>query len=202
MNIYINSCLFLGITQLASATVISITVDNFNDGFNTIEDSGSNVLTSTNSSYYVGVMNEASIGSATSVTDLFSNFTQMGEVVDGSGLNPTVSPGFFTGDATGDILALDGLGVYVFIMNAATAGSATEAFIWKHATETFNDTGSPLTSGPVIFNMTSANGASIFGGAAAGDDPYSTMLVTPVPEPTSIALLGLGSVALLLRRRR
>ncbi len=43
-------------------------------------------------------------------------------------------------------------------------------------------------------------GSSMAGNAAFGNDAMA--VVAPVPEPSSTALLGLGSLALLMRRRR
>ncbi|MGJ8673390.1 PEP-CTERM sorting domain-containing protein [Rubritalea sp.] len=212
MKTSIKLIIFLGFTQIASATTVSITVDNFNDGFNQVTNSSGTALTQSTSSFYLGVMNESVIGTSNSVTDLFAGFTAFDtpiQLTDPGDSDIFVSPGFFSGLAVDfDTSAYDNESVYVFAMNGTSAGSSTEAFIWKAAGITFNNTGDPFTSGvdggatAQSFSMTSANGSLIFGSETTAGNPFATADVSAVPEPSSTALLGLGSVALLLRRRR
>ena len=56
---------------------------------------------------------------------------------------------------------------------------------------------------PVEMPLTPANGQIIFGGAAGvGAFDGKTWTFVPVPEPATLALVGIGVVAIGLRRRR
>ncbi len=192
---------FAGLTTSAFATVGAIALDNFEgDAFNSINDSTNTALTSSNSSFYLGFMDESGIGSSTSVTELFSHFTQFGEVRATPDANPIVSSGFISGSATADYATLDTQQVYVFIMNDASSATATEALVWKLTGIVFDDDPNPISLSPQVIDLISANGTAVFGVDAINNDSYQLQIV--VPEPSSITLLGLGSVALLLRRRR
>jgi hypothetical protein len=62
-----------------------------------------------------------------------------------------------------------------------------------------NSTGNELrTANDIIF----ANGDRITGGVTIANNSTATVSLSSVPEPSSTALLGLGGLALMLRRRR
>jgi hypothetical protein len=87
----------------------------------------------------------------------------------------------------------------------ATAGGTSQLF-----TNTNNTPGSgqqwqlmqlPFTAtGPTTTIVLA--GTSTFGGQYIGLDNASVELVTPIPEPAGLAILGAGAAALLVRRRR
>jgi len=56
--------------------------------------------------------------------------------------------------------------------------------------------------GPVVSDRTSFGGSADDGGEGIYVDDFSMTNVAPVPEPTSLALLGIGGLTLVSRRRR
>jgi len=118
------------------------------------------------------------------------NFTQVGTSAGNAGYisGPTITVAAGLGEAPG------ASGVFIVegwagnFANYAAAISGNAAFLGQ-SVEFVNGTGNPTTSPPGTPSaMTGWDG--------------SLILVNPVPEPTTIALGGLGAAALLLFRRR
>lgn len=116
---------------------------------------------------------------------------------DASFLSNAVSSGeiyYGAGDVI-DGLALDNtVNAYAVIIDAATVGDATKAYITDNATVTLNGVG---PEGAFEFGMLSGT-ADSSNWATLGDSGDSG----DVPEPTSGLLMLLGVAGLALRRRR
>ena len=107
-----------------------------------------------------------------------------------AGNDPWIAPTTFT-QATGDTF---GTYSYNYLVVPSLAIAATGTFT-PNSTMTFSNLtvadafGSNLNSGPVLLYTSNLGGTN-------------TISVALVPEPSSAALLGLGGLALMLRRRR
>ena len=92
----------------------------------------------------------------------------------------------------------------VTVTSVLTGGNVLDVDTYENATDgqwTNRVHGFDTLAGDyrVSFNAT---GTSPFLSAVAGDIFIDNVSVTPVPEPTGVVLLGLGSAAFLLRRKR
>jgi hypothetical protein len=197
--------------SLVTSNAASVSVTNLRGDFsiNALADSSDNLLTGASSIIAYGIFNidDSLIVSATSLTYLTDNFAQAGD----SFTIDVASPGYYSSVVNQTIPAMSpfiGKNVYQFVGNAATLETSTEILIFKYNSVWVQDPG--VTSDalltdetPVVGNLLQGNigvvtARNLFD--AGLQDTYS--LVTVVPEPSSIALLGLGSIALLLRRSR
>jgi hypothetical protein len=154
-------------------------------------------------------ISDLTIQNATEVGTLVAGFTEFGTTnTFGAGFSIAGTYEFETSQNSDDAPFNAGGSVYTFIGNGATLSGSTEILIFKHdfsfAPETWTPAnpaklnGVPLATELLVGEF---GNFSIDIGLASGAAPAFN-LVTLVPEPSSITLLGLGSVALLLRRRR
>jgi hypothetical protein len=110
--------------------------------------------------------------------------------VNYSSLGPTPSITSFGGDTIGGLANGDvflGEGVYI---GTATTVSLSNVFLTVNDVSIADLFGSNLDSGPIVIWRLVETGDSI------------QIRLAAVPEPSSTALLGLGGLALMLRRRR
>ena len=92
------------------------------------------------------------------------------------------------------------LGVRIFDSATATAGSNYNTVASSDASWVLNDPDvDPFTPPSIFFFTNSDAGIAWEDGANAGK---TSLLFATVPEPSSVTLLGLGGLALLLRRKR
>lgn len=155
-----------------------------------------------------GAMTDGDIQALSSAGEFAANFAIAGSTAMNSGFDGLWSnPVNNTDDPSG----FAGLPIFTLVGNGDSIGESTQFFVYRHSdlnagTGTFNE--APGTNeGAIVAAGGGATGSVVVGdhgvwthdfGAGAVD---AFNLVT-VPEPSSTALLGLGGVALLLRRRR
>lgn len=102
----------------------------------------------------------------------------------------------------------EGFQGYLVVSNNSDIGLASEMAIISNSDEwVFNsDLDTPVTPTPIVTSddaITGVAGAQIIIGAQDTNSGFDTIkLVTLVPEPSSISLLGLGMIIILLRRNK
>ncbi|MCP5538478.1 MAG: PEP-CTERM sorting domain-containing protein [Akkermansiaceae bacterium] len=215
----ISALLVAAATVATSAAATTILID-YNDGLaNGVHDAAvrnGGFETRTGSTYNDGV-NWTNNGVATSTTSLYGTLKRTGTYGGTTSLasNPTNDTGHTI--ALGDVIELT--------FWARNSGTTDRVIVWSLGDingTTFtpfatDGTGNVTVNG--AFQMFSASktvgsGDALIGQSLAvqfrrtvGDGNFPavddvTLSVTPVPEPSSAALLGLGGLALILRRRR
>lgn len=199
-------------TCASTLSAATYTISN-NQGFdsNQILDSSETLLLETTGSVAFGTFSSdlAVTGATSAATLLDADWTEFGSsetLFDPSSV--INGDGFFESQGTSFDTAFNNTSIYLVAGNATSLNSATEFFVYKFGTNftnvenVFNAT---LTLGLDSGSILQGNvGPSIIGGGFDGtpEPTFQTASFSAVPEPSSTALLGLGSVALLLRRRR
>ncbi len=201
---------------VANVEAVTIQVNNNNlADTNLVVDNAGSLLSASNGAVAVGHFGnldnaEVSALGGTTVTTLFDSFNQIGTPVSFS----DSTPGFFTGSIDADLGGADssavGKGVFLVVGNNQTdIRQSTEILVFRYE---YNFSGEP-SEGPTAATLINGRGTLLIGGygnwgfdndsnAGTPDIPAFNLVSIPVPEPSSVALLGLGSVALLLRRRK
>jgi len=153
-----------------------------------------------------GALTDIEIQALGNSTDIDSSFSSVGStdfnVLDGL-WDANIEK---AGDTSGDV----GTAIFTVLGNGADISSSTQFLIYRHSsvngTGNFNET--PNANGDALIAEGAGSTGSIVVGAhgnfqhdfgAGSFDAYNLVVV---PEPSSTALLGLGGVALFLRRRR
>ncbi|MBK1831458.1 PEP-CTERM sorting domain-containing protein [Verrucomicrobiaceae bacterium R5-34] len=194
----------------AAISIRSTNIVDFDSTTSAIVDNTGNVLAS--GSGFVGVgtfgdLTDEQIQAFSSASLIDSSFNLLGStdmnVGDGLWSEPV--------NEIGDTSAFLGESIFTVIGNGDSIADSDQFFIYRHST--VNGTGTfnqdPNTNGDaVVADGASASGSIVLGGngdfqfdfGAGSTDAFN--LVTLVPEPSSTALLGLGGLALLIRRRR
>ena len=217
-QVIFSASILAAVTTYASAalTIQSSNLIGFDATTSAIVDNTGRVLvsntadaTESNGSVFVGTFGslaDSAIQSLGSGSDIAAVFTVAGSVDIGT----TAPAGLF--DATlnvpGDTSALAGQAIFTVIGNEATIEGSDQFLIYRHSE--VNGTGTfvelPSLNGPAIVDASTLsnlvvgehnNFTSDFG---AGD--VAAFNLVAIPEPSSTALLGLGGLALILRRRK
>ena len=143
---------------------------------------------------------DPTLGANFTKAEVITGFTQLGQETFKDSIGNL--DGFFRFDLTADITnSFNGLPVYLVLGNQSSLAASTEFLVWK---ATSNPDGSSFVEdnplgGPGSVTLDNTTG-SLFAGTFGGGEFH--LELAQVPEPSSTALLGLGGVALLLRRRR
>jgi len=143
---------------------------------------------------------DPAIGASFTKSQITTGFTQLGQ----NTLDSTSDlAGYFKFNLTVNIEnSFNTLPVFLVIGNGNDLASSTEFLVWK---ATSNPDGNTFVEdnpfgGPGTIQLNNATG-SLFAGEF-DSTVFKLEAAVLVPEPSSTALLGLGGIALLLRRRR
>lgn len=190
--------------QIATATAaVSIAVDN-NAGIdsNLITDSSGSTIAQGEAVVAIGYFTVT----AANIVD-FSSFIQVGATyVDFS----TETAGFFAGSVSADLseLGVDAaaIGEAAYVVIGDNTTDITQSNNWLVWQTNDNFTGNP-TEGPSAMAVINGAGTLVKGDFAVFQDSVpgignDAFTLTVVPEPSSLALLGLGAAAFLFRRRK
>lgn len=161
---------------------------------------------------YFGSFSDAQITGAGDFTALLADFQQFGDATASGFQNGFNAPGFFSLAADSPLPQgggsdFTGKNVYTVIGNASTLAASTHLAVWKGTAVIGEENGAGL--GSVNSNVTPGSGSLLFGGdfgsINVGVGPTFTngiQLSAPIPEPSSMLLLGLGGLGFLARRKR
>jgi len=193
--------LILGILGLAAGVASSygqgqITLDTYQTSQDPVKFGGVNVNnTFTAGLFYVPTANLNAVSSVLAdaagtalPTDLYSGFT----LATGAGSTSAFfqNTGFFSATAGFLIQPVQGTGLnsYTLMVVAYNGSSYANSTIRGHSAAFYEQAGAVATSGS--------------GGVAGPMGPFSVFSVAPVPEPTTLALAGLGGFGMLMALRR
>ena len=201
------------------AVVLSTTFTNLqgtsdNESNLVISDNTGSTIAANTGFVAIGTFNSsnAAIASLSTPAALDSAFKQFGASTTMGSFG-----GSFSAQATQDpdtlfdgVNAFTGSSVYIVVGNSSTLALSTEFLVWDSGVLFANTdpSGSPdevildVGSGSLVIGLDNKHtfDLSIVAGGSATQAAFTA--VELVPEPSSTALLGLGGVALLLRRRR
>lgn len=201
-----------------SAHGASYTVGNSSLGFdaNGVTDNAGNLLSGTQASAAFGYFDsDASVTSATSSSDLLDgDWNQFGtsEVNFTEPTAPTNFQGLFESQGTevANLEDFSGQSIYLVIGKGETLSTSTEFLVYKFDTQFGSTVDEPINT-TVVLDADTIQMSNLLVGGVGGDQSVSSLdpvaqatffTAVLVPEPSSTALLGLGGLALLIRRRR
>lgn len=158
---------------------------------------------------------DSAVTSATSSTTLLAGFTEFGtsaSTFDDPGASIFGNQGVFdiSGSST-DGTTFEGQSIYLVVGNSTSLSAASEFFVYRFDQNFLNVTGPGITdlvlgddTGSVVFGAEdTVNLQAVGSGPFSTPNPvFETAGFTAVPEPSSIALLGLGVFGFVIRRRR
>lgn len=216
MNTKQTLALLLSFLMAQNSSAFTVTISNLGDPVtadNAIIDNSGNFIALTQGSIGVGYFSSFVVGDFSSATRsaLLSDFQQFDSskpFANGDG-----AVGFFNATYDASIpfegtSPFEGQTLFTVIGNESSLGSSTEFGVFRHDGQLFAEEDG-AGNGGVSGSVRSGEGTLLLGSdAGIKSHPLGatvgTFQLAPVtiPEPSSTALLGLGSVALLLRRRR
>jgi len=193
----------------AALSIRTSNVDGFDNSTNAIVDNAGNAIPLTTGIVAVGSFGTLTdediraLGSASAISSSFSlvvstDFNVLAGLWDA---NPTKA---------GDTSADAGRAIFTVIGNEATVADSTQFLIYRHSAANgsgnFNETPNANTDA-FVGNGANATGNLVVGGFDNfqhdfGAGEFAAFNLVAVPEPSSTALLGLGGLALIIRRRR
>lgn len=173
------------------------------------DSNGNLFIGSTGAATFGYFVNDAAVTGAVDAATLFdSDWEEFGSNEDVfNATDPVVGDGLFSIQGTSLDTSFNNKNIYLVVGNNSTLSLADEFFIFKF-TETFQ---SVETSGTPTVDFTNSTSGTVLVGNPGPlvdtgfftDVPtFRTESIAAVPEPSSTALLGLGTVGFLLRRRR
>jgi len=187
----------MGVSSTHAAT---ITVNT--SGF--VQDADGVLVKNNTGSIAIGTygVTDPDFSSGFTAADIMTGFMQLGQSAFSE--EPKNRDGLFAFELTAEVTsAFSGLPVYLVIGNSASLATSDEFLVWK---ATANPLGNTFVAddpfgGPGGIRLDSNTG-SLFAGITVSAGDRDDFRLVAIPEPSSTALLGLGGVALLLRRRR
>lgn len=211
-NIFTAVLLVAGV-QSSFAAAYSVSNDQGLDSHAIVDNTGT-ALTNTSGSAALGYFSggDADVSTATGASSLLDSWQQFGAASTFAAAQaspPFIDKGVVTVGSSG--IPVGGFAtknIYMVVSNATTLAGGNQFFIYKF-NETFSEnepgTGTKLTlgvnSGSVILGRDLGNPlVSVSTTLNSPQQSYGT--VTIVPEPSSAALVGLGGIALIFRRRK
>ncbi|MGB0992066.1 MAG: PEP-CTERM sorting domain-containing protein [Akkermansiaceae bacterium] len=200
---------FSAVTAQAAITVRVTNVVDFDSTTSAIVDNTGTVLT--NGSGFVAVgsfdgLDDSQIQAAFAGGNLDSAFTELAATTInlGDGLWD------FAANAAGDTSAFTAKSMFTVVANGNTLASSDQFFVYRHSsvngTGNFNEAPSNNDDAVTAIGLR-GTGSIVIGGHDNfqfdfGAGNQSAFNLVAVPEPSSTALLGLGGLAFVLRRRR
>ena len=209
------------VANLSYGATFTVSNNFGTDSSNAILDNAGNALLAGDASVQLGTFADVSdVTSATNAATLFDSFQQFGNsgafVTDLVPSIVTSEGGVFSLDTGGvDVSAggFAGQDIYLVVSNNSNSNLADEFFVFQFAdqfeapdpdvppVDTFlNLGGNAPTSGNVLIGRDLST--PTFSVSTGGTETLSFGTAVLVPEPSTSAILGLGGLAVLLRRRR
>ena len=205
--------------MITSVTAATYTAGNNSLGFdaNGVTDNAGNLISGTGGTAAIGFFStDAAVTSATSAANLLDgdwNAFGSSEANFTTPTSPTNFEGLFEtqGTETSNLGTFTGKNIYLVLGKGASLATSTEFLVYKFAA-LFGSSGDEPINVSLTLDADTISAPNLLVGSIGGDqkvspfDPIAQatfrMQALPVPEPSSTVLLGLGGVALFLRRRR
>jgi len=205
------------ITLITSSYAATYNIDNSSNGLNAngITDNAGNLLAGTAGSVAIGFFNsDAEVVTATTAADLLdANWLNFG--TSETSFLETQAPlnyrGVFdvAGTETTNLGNYSGKNIYVVMGNASSLLGSTDFLVYKFTSTFGADADEPINVG-LVLDVNTYTPANLLLGSIGADMKVSplasatqpTFKMQIIPEPSSIALLGLGVVGFVIRRRR
>jgi len=194
----------------AALTIRSTNLIGFNATTSAIVDNAGNVISNGEGIIAVGTfgaLSDSDIQNLGSASAISSSFDIVGSTAFNSG------DGLWDASITnsGDTSSFVGQSIFTVIGDGDTVADSTQFFIYRHST--VNGTGNfvenPNSNADAsVADDAAATGSIVIGGNGDFQHDFTNTGATDafnlvaVPEPSSTTLLGLGGLALIMRRRR
>ena len=197
-----------GISQ-AALSIKTLNVVDFDSSTAAFVDNTGNVIAQNTGVVAVGSfvgLNDADIQSLSNGAEISGAFNMAGST------NMNLGDGLWEAiiNNPGDTSSLVGQAIFTVVGNGATIAVSDQFFIYRHSS--VNGTGDFVQDPNNNEDASVAHGANSTGSILVGEfgnfqhdfsaGSFDAFNLVVVPEPSSTALLGLGGLALLIRRRR
>jgi len=206
--------IFLALSSANLCAVTTVNVSNLDevstDDRAIVDNSGSVIALSTGSiqvGYFDTFVSLGDFGTANR-NELLADFQEFSTTTENFA-NTFNAPGFFSvqfDETINDLDPIVGKTMHTIVGNGLTLATSTDFVVFRHDGELFAEEVAGVGGNSGLVRPTDG---TLMLGAENGDITVLGTLVgsyrmalVPIPEPSSAALLGLGGLALLMRRRR